>query len=191
MGFLPSQEVISFSRAHEWNPEVSGEKLAPILNRSWFGQTLLPRLRIRAHDSHEAIRILADRSAAPPEFGAELGMILEYLSVGGAVLIENGRVQQNASLEPGDSTTNERPGVGGEIQRQAASAKAVALPSVCGPTDGAVQFNISVSVDMSEFSEWAPERITAFFAGIAKVLSAKGGGSEEGRAFESNKNGQG
>ena len=42
------------------------------------------------------------------------------------------------------------------------------------PTDGVVQFTISVKVDMKEFAAWAPDRITAFFGGIAQVLAAKG-----------------
>ena len=42
------------------------------------------------------------------------------------------------------------------------------------PADGLVQFNVSVKVDMREFAGWAPERITAFFGGIAQVLAAKG-----------------
>ena len=42
------------------------------------------------------------------------------------------------------------------------------------PTEGVVQFHISVKVDMAEFADWSPERITAFFAGIAQVLAAKG-----------------
>jgi hypothetical protein len=39
---------------------------------------------------------------------------------------------------------------------------------------GVVQFNISVKVDMTEFATWTPERIAAFFAGVAAVLAAKG-----------------
>ena len=167
---------------------------APILSRSWFGQTLLPRLTIRSHASHEAIRILAERCAAPPEFGGELGLILDYLNVGGVVLIENGHVHRNASLESQDTPANGQPDLGKDLHRETAPVKTVALSSMCNaadPANGAVQFNIHVSIQMAEFSGWAPERITAFFAGIAQVLSAKGGGSAESAAFESNKNGQG
>lgn len=42
------------------------------------------------------------------------------------------------------------------------------------PTEGVVQFHVSVKVDMNEFEGWQPERIAAFFGGIAQVLSAKG-----------------
>ena len=37
-----------------------------------------------------------------------------------------------------------------------------------------MQFHVSVRVDMKEFSGWQPDRIAAFFGGIAQVLAAKG-----------------
>ena len=40
--------------------------------------------------------------------------------------------------------------------------------------EGLVQFAVSVRVDMSELSTWSPDRIAAFFGGIAQVLAAKG-----------------
>ena len=42
------------------------------------------------------------------------------------------------------------------------------------PTEGTVQFHVSVKVDMAEFAGWEPARITSFFGGIAQVLAAKG-----------------
>jgi len=41
------------------------------------------------------------------------------------------------------------------------------------PTEGTVQFHVSVRVDMAEFATWPPEQIKAFFGGIAQVLAAK------------------
>ena len=37
-----------------------------------------------------------------------------------------------------------------------------------------VEFHVNVRVDMKEFGGWPPERIAAFFNGIAAVLAAKG-----------------
>ena len=42
------------------------------------------------------------------------------------------------------------------------------------PTDGIVQFHVSVKVNMAEFAGWEPSKIQAFFSGIAKVLAANG-----------------
>lgn len=41
-------------------------------------------------------------------------------------------------------------------------------------TENVVSFDISVRVSMAEFATWRPERISAFFGGIASVLAAKG-----------------
>jgi len=48
-----------------------------------------------------------------------------------------------------------------------------AAPTFFGTTEGAVNFNVSVRVDMGEFASWKPERIAAFFNGMAQVLAAK------------------
>jgi hypothetical protein len=40
-------------------------------------------------------------------------------------------------------------------------------------TPGKFNLNISVEVDMAEFATWRPERIQAFFRGVAEVLAAK------------------
>jgi len=49
------------------------------------------------------------------------------------------------------------------------------------PSDpsGVVQFVVNVRVEMSEMRNWRPERIAAFFAGIAQVLAAKGSVEQE------------
>lgn len=43
------------------------------------------------------------------------------------------------------------------------------------PTQGIVNFHVDVKLNMSEMADWSPDRITAFFKGIALVLSAKAG----------------
>ena len=50
-------------------------------------------------------------------------------------------------------------------------------------TDGGVTFNVNVQVDMAEFATWRPERISAFFRGIAEVLAAKADVEKGGTLF--------
>jgi hypothetical protein len=38
---------------------------------------------------------------------------------------------------------------------------------------GAMRFNVSFDVDMSEMASWRADRIAAFFNGLAQVLAAK------------------
>ena len=40
--------------------------------------------------------------------------------------------------------------------------------------EGGIQFSFNIDVDTKEMGTWAPERIAAFFAGVAAVLTAKG-----------------
>jgi hypothetical protein len=40
--------------------------------------------------------------------------------------------------------------------------------------EGYVDFHVAIRVGTAEFSTWRPERISAFFGGIAQVLAAKG-----------------
>src|SRR5437660_1062508 len=65
-----------------------------------------------------------------------------------------------------------------------AHPKARVLTAFSRETEGAVNFNVSVRVNMQEFFwGWHADRISAFFAGIAKVLAAKAG-IEESEATE-------
>ena len=43
-----------------------------------------------------------------------------------------------------------------------------------GNPEGLLQFAVNVRVDMAEIRTWRPDRIAAFFTGIAQVLAAKG-----------------
>src|SRR5947199_4851281 len=56
--YVPCAEVMSFNRAHEWNPENAPHKLATIVEQSWFGQAILPRLAFASISEREAIEAL-------------------------------------------------------------------------------------------------------------------------------------
>jgi len=72
---------------------------------------------------------------------------------------ENGHARGAAPTETKDVAA---PGPKGEVTTAFAT-----------PTEGVVQFHVAVPVDMKEFAGWSPDRITAFFSGIAQVLAAK------------------
>jgi hypothetical protein len=59
-----------------------------------------------------------------------------------------------------------------EPVREARRAPSIATAFSQAP-EGVLRFNVDVSVDMKEFATWQPERISAFWAGIAQVLAAK------------------
>jgi hypothetical protein len=43
---------------------------------------------------------------------------------------------------------------------------------------GRVQLHVNIDVSMDEMAGWTPDRISAFFAGLAQVLAAKKGTEE-------------
>lgn len=50
------------------------------------------------------------------------------------------------------------------------------MPTVTGLNElqGFTRFYIGVNVSMDEVRDWSPSRITNFFEGIAKVITARG-----------------
>ena len=61
-----------------------------------------------------------------------------------------------------------------EVKDAPLSKTATIATTFSTPVEGIVQFNVSVKVNMQEFAGWQPDRVAAFFNGIAQVLAAKG-----------------
>lgn len=177
LGFLPSADVLAFARAHEWNPETAAQKLAPTIGSSWFAKVLLPRLAVNKMPVLEAIEKLAQAASAGPEYKNQLRLAIDYLEVAGLV-------QRDGDYLSKTSMHASNPGVASQTEGQQASppqdhkdsaqSRSGVSSGFSQMTGGIVQFNITVKVDMSEMSGWSPDRISAFFSGIAQVLAAKG-----------------
>jgi hypothetical protein len=88
--YVPCAEVVSFNRAHEWNPETAPHKLAPIVQQSWFGEAILPRLAFASITEREAIEALAEAAAVGTERESQLSILVSYLTAVGLVILENG-----------------------------------------------------------------------------------------------------
>jgi hypothetical protein len=173
-GYIPAPEVFSFLRAYEWSPESAATKLAPIIAKTWFAEELLPKLAFGPLTTAEAIQHLADACSAGPGYRSQLRFLLDYLGNGGLVewdgtQVRKGAVNVTASTAPStdivQTPSNPPPSTPEPSKRTA--------PTFFGTTEGAVNFNVSVRVDMGEFANWKPERIAAFFNGMAQVLAAK------------------
>jgi hypothetical protein len=173
-GFVPSDEVISFSRSFEWNPETAAQKLAPLFTEAWFGQALMPRLAFGSLQEEEAIQTLAEAADADPEYEDQLGLLLEYMERA-ALIQRDGNTIKKGTMS--SSIASEQPNTmpnSSETVREAPSRTTVATTFTTAPTEGVVQFHVSVKVDMKEFAGWPSDRIASFFSGIAQVLAAKG-----------------
>jgi hypothetical protein len=173
-GFIPAPDVFSFLRAYEWSPESAASKLAPIIAKTWFADALLPKLAFGPISTDEAIQRLADVCNAGPDYRGQLRFLLEYLTAAGLTEWDGNQVRKGSTTV--SATTNapntDIPQTPSNPPPAAEPSKRVS-PTFFGTTEGAVNFNVSVRVDMGEFASWKPERIAAFFNGMAQVLAAK------------------
>jgi hypothetical protein len=176
-GMTPASELLEYAHAYEWNKETAAHKLAGPLGKMWFWEALQPRLSFQELTDDQAITILAEKCTAAPEYKSQLRLILEYLDAAGLIKREGGQVRMVKSQQP---IAAAQPAPGPEKAVAHAEVKPASPQRSSVSTNfaqsnlGGVQFDVSVRVDMSEFAGWQPARISAFFNGIAQVLSAKG-----------------
>ena len=172
-GYVPAPEVFSFLRSYSWSPETAATKLAPIIAKTWFAEELLPALAYGPLSTDDAIKHLADACTAGPEYRGQLRFLLDYLGNSGLIEWDGAQVRKgniNPSVTPSPNT--DIPQTPSNPPPAAEPSKRVA-PTFFGTTEGAVNFNVSVRVEMSEFKTWKPEVVAAFFNGMAQVLAAK------------------
>jgi hypothetical protein len=177
-GFIPAPEVMAFNLAHEWNPETAAQKLVPLIEQTWFAQAILPTLGYGPMGEEEAVQLLAQASNANPDKKGQLSILLEYMKAAGLITEENGQLRRSRA-----SSSNGVHGNGQVTEQRATkmpvdsdthpSKPALVATTFTVPTEGVVQFNVSVRVNMQELSNWEPSRIGAFFGGIAEVMKAK------------------
>lgn len=170
-GLAPNSDVINFARAYEWNAETAGEKLAPTFESSWIGAALLRKIRFRAHTKQEALALLADASGASASHKGQLEDILEMLVFAALVAIEGDNVRAGKLLQSSGGGQAATPAAQQPEAPAAVVQKPVepAVPAAAQQAPG-VSFNISMSVTMAEIATLTPDKITAFFTGVAAVM---------------------
>jgi hypothetical protein len=173
--FSVAAEVMNFLNAYEWDKDTASHKLGPALRNSWFGKALLPKITFGPIEEKAAIAVLAEACSAPPDYEKELRMLLEFMAAGGLIVRENGQVRPRPAM----ASANEPPlpppppRVQEQTPNPELSRDPARLSTSVQSTPGKFNLNIAVEVDMAEFSTWRPERIQAFFRGVAEVLAAK------------------
>jgi hypothetical protein len=171
--YTVSADALAFLKAYEWDKDTASHKLAPTFRNAWFGQALLARITFGPIEEKTAIGVLAEACSAGPEYEKELRMLIEFMAAGGLVIREGGQVRPRPILSP-DVPASAPPAAQPKPQESSEPAvNASKLNTSVQATPGKFNLNISVEVDMAEFSTWRPERIQAFFRGVAEVLAAK------------------
>lgn len=178
-GFVPSQAVIAFNHAFEWNPETAAHKLAPILEKTWFAKLLIPKVMMGSLSEDGAITVLAEESNALKDHRGQLKMLTDYLEKAGLIKRENDSFVRSGNrkmIETSTDTPDQNPAPAQETKEPAKDVpRSTTATTFNQTTMGTTQFSVNVRVDMAEFAGWEPARITAFFGGIAQVLAAKAG----------------
>jgi hypothetical protein len=185
-GFIPADEVFAFAHAFKWTPITAAFKLSPIMERSWVGETLLPRLQFRDINETEAVTALAEEVEVGPEYKDQLMMLLEYLEAADLVALQDGMVKvacgflkTPAGGAPEKKVEQAPPRSSSDTHQAATVAPAHITPGTDRPRNNAANvFNLSldIHVPMDELNRWPADKISAFFSGVAAVLAAKNQG---------------
>jgi hypothetical protein len=173
--FRPSEAVVEYSRAYQWTPDRAGHHLANVVSRSWFGQVILPRVSVSARDHDEIMAAVSAAADATTEHRQQLATVIEFAVLSGVVERQGskfraGRVE-GATLPDQRGADAVAPSPQQEV---GTTTPGMNTGFVKDPTEGYVEFHVNVKVRTAEFATWRPERISAFFGGIAQVLAAKG-----------------
>jgi len=89
---MPCDEVFAYAERYEWEQEKAAYKLAPIIRKTWFCLTLVPKLTFRSLSVEEAIGFLAEEAGASRDYKDQLFMLVEYMRVSGIVAVEGNMV---------------------------------------------------------------------------------------------------
>lgn len=179
--FIPHRALIDFTQAYSWNPETAPKKLAPLIRTTWFGDFMLKRLQFRSMTEDEMIAELAQQVGAPPDCKAQIKTLIDYTEVSGLVKRDGTQLSLG---ETANSAGNEQPRAtmekavasdSTEIKSEQSARPAGTVTTGFMAAGGRVQLHVNIDVSMEEMSGWTPDRISAFFTGLAQVLAAKKG----------------
>jgi hypothetical protein len=171
--YRSSPEVIAFLRAYEWDKETASHKLGPLFREAWFGKALIPSLLIGPIEERAAVAKLAEAAPASTEYRKELGMVIEFMIAGGIVVREGNMLRMVARDAKSSEVTVAKAEVPASEPTGAIRPNPGSVATAFNEQPGSMSFNVSFRVDMAEFASWKPERLQAFFRGIAEVLHAK------------------
>ncbi|MBX3744133.1 MAG: hypothetical protein KF833_02385 [Verrucomicrobiae bacterium] len=91
--FLPSDELMAMHRMYGIDESRAWSKLAPLFERSWFGQRLIPLLKFKPMTEDEAVHELAEVSTAEAGHLPQLRVIVEYLILVGLIVRQGGQLK--------------------------------------------------------------------------------------------------
>lgn len=105
-GFIPSQEVVEYNAACQWDESEARLKLRPVFEKTWFYRCLIPRLQLSAQSQGTCIALLANESKATTEHDEKLKNLLRFLELAGIISTTGGTITllQNKPIVPSPPT---------------------------------------------------------------------------------------
>ncbi|MGJ4992902.1 hypothetical protein ACQR0Z_00695 [Bradyrhizobium sp. HKCCYLS3077] len=174
--YVPTAPVLEYFRRQGWDASTAAQALAPIIVNSWFGIALTQRLHFRSLPEEDALSLLAARCQANPEAKPQLRLLIDYCEAAGVVIRTDGKLS-NVPQVPLEETAKQSyapiPTEPEPIESPAPPPRVAPRQTSTEARHGAINFQIAVDVDLAEMRDWTPERIAAFFSGIAQVIAAK------------------
>jgi hypothetical protein len=153
--------------------------LAPLIGNTWFGDRMRSRLLFSPMSQDEMIADLAAQIAAPPEFKPQIESLIDFAVLAGVVKRDGTQLTAGDTAQKGPESTmpprTEKPITDTPDPSAAPTPRSGNVASGFMSSEGGVQFHVAIKVDMKEMGGWSPDRISAFFAGLAQVLAAKKG----------------
>ncbi|MCX6907987.1 MAG: hypothetical protein NTY01_08090, partial [Verrucomicrobia bacterium] len=72
----------------------------PVLEKCWFAEALVPRLKFRPYEEREALSVLAEACSASKEYEPRLEVLLDYMVFAGVVVRDGGQIKPAGSKAP-------------------------------------------------------------------------------------------
>lgn len=103
-GLKPSQELIEYNDACQWDESEARFKLRPIFEKTWFARCLIPRLQLTTPPKQTCLSLLASESKATTEHQERLENLLNFLELATIVSLAGGSIKliQNKTNVTGD-----------------------------------------------------------------------------------------
>jgi hypothetical protein len=88
--FVPAAEVQAMNRLYEVNKEKALSKLGPLMEKSWFGRLVLPKLKFRPMPEEDVVHELFEAATAEAQHLPQIRMLVDYLVITGVVERDGG-----------------------------------------------------------------------------------------------------
>jgi hypothetical protein len=88
--FVPAAEVQAMNRLYDVSKDKALAKLGPLMEKSWFGRLVVPKLKFRPMPEEDVVHELFEAATAEAAHLPQIRMLVDYLVISGVVERENG-----------------------------------------------------------------------------------------------------